>query len=129
MKGKGPDLIAAAGLLAAMAACAGVLFTAPPGSSISLIASPPFVASDGGVSVITAIVIEPAGTTVADGTVVLFFTDIGSIEPQGKTRNGIARVNFTSDSRSGVGAPKTRANSPACGVNTAAPRSPSGLFA
>ena len=28
MKGKGPDLIAAAGLLAAMAACAGVLFTA-----------------------------------------------------------------------------------------------------
>ena len=102
MKGKGPDLIAAAGLLAAMAACAGVLFTAPPGSSISLIASPPFVASDGGVSVITAIVIEPAGTTVADGTVVLFFTDIGNIEPQGKTRNGIAHVNFTSDSRSGV---------------------------
>jgi hypothetical protein len=33
---------------------------------------------------------------------VLFFTDIGRIEPQGKTRNGIARVNFTSDSRSGT---------------------------
>jgi hypothetical protein len=89
-------------LVAGLAACAGVLFTAPPGSTISLIASPPFVASDGGVSVITAIVIEPAGTPVSDGTVVLFFTDIGSIEPQGKTRNGIARVNFTSDSRSGV---------------------------
>jgi hypothetical protein len=89
-------------LVVALAACAGVLFTAPPGSTINLIASPPFVASDGGVSVITAIVIEPAGTTVSDGTVVLFFTDIGSIEPQGKTRNGIARVNFTSDSRSGV---------------------------
>jgi hypothetical protein len=102
MRGQGPDLLGAAGLLAAMAACAGVLFTAPPGSSISLIASPPFVASDGGVSVITAIVIEPAGTTVSDGTVVLFFTDIGTIEPKGKTRNGIARVNFTSDSRSGV---------------------------
>jgi hypothetical protein len=89
-------------LVVGLAACAGVLFTAPPGSTINLIASPPFVASDGGVSVITAIVIEPAGTPVADGTVVLFFTDIGSIEPQGKTRNGIARVNFTSDSRSGV---------------------------
>jgi hypothetical protein len=102
MKGKGPDLIAAAGLLVAMAACAGVLLTAPPGSSISLIASPPFVASDGGVSVITAILTEPAGTPVSDGIVVLFFTDIGTIEPQGKTRNGIARVNFTSDSRSGL---------------------------
>jgi len=102
MKPRRLDIIGALGLLAALAACAGVLFTAPPGSSISLIASPPFVASDGGVSVITAIVIEPAGTPVADGTVVQFFTDIGSIESQGKTRNGIARVNFTSDSRSGV---------------------------
>ena len=102
MKGKTPDLFGLTGLLAAMAACAGVLFTAPPGSSISLIASPPFVASDGGVSVITAILIEPAGTPVANGTVVQFFTDIGIIERQGKTRDGIARVNFTSDSRSGV---------------------------
>jgi len=102
MKGKGPDLLAATGLLAAMAACAGVLFTAPPGSSCSLNANPPFVASDGGVSNITALVIEPAGTTVSDGTVILFFTDIGMIDPQGKTRDGIARVNFTSDSRSGV---------------------------
>ena len=31
------------------------------------------------------------------------------------------------DSRSGAGAPNTRANSPPCGVSTAAPRSPSGL--
>jgi hypothetical protein len=92
-------LVASLGVLGA---CAGVLFTAPPGSTISLLASPPFVASDGGVSAITAFVIEPAGTTVADGTVVLFFTDIGLIDRQGKTRDGVARVNFTSDSRSGI---------------------------
>jgi hypothetical protein len=92
-------LVASLGILGA---CAGVLFTAPPGSTISLLASPPFVASDGGVSAITAFVIEPAGTTVADGTVVLFFTDIGLIDRQGKTRDGVARVNFTSDSRSGI---------------------------
>jgi hypothetical protein len=95
-------LAAAAVLLGALGACAGALFTAPPGSSITLIASPPFVASDGGVSVITAIVIEPAGTAVADGVQVQFFTDIGFIEPLGKTKNGVAKVNFTSDSRSGV---------------------------
>ena len=95
-------LALAVGLVGSLAACAGVLFTAPPGSSCSLNANPPFVASDGGVSAITALVIEPAGTTVSDGTVLLFFTDIGFIDPQGKTRDGIARVNFTSDSRSGV---------------------------
>lgn len=101
MTGRPLRLALAVGLLGALAACAGVLFTAPPGSSCSLNANPPFVASDGGVSTITALVIEPAGTTVSDGTVVLFFTDIGMIDRQGKTRDGIARVNFTSDSRSG----------------------------
>ena len=89
-------------LLGALGGCAGVLFTAPPGSSCSLIANPPFVAADGGVSNITALVIEPSGNTVADGTVILFFTDIGLIDRQAKTKDGLAHVNFTSDSRSGV---------------------------
>ena len=53
-------------------------------------------------SVITAIVNEPNGTAVSDGTVILFFTTIGRIDREGKTKDGIARVNFTSDSRSGT---------------------------
>jgi hypothetical protein len=89
-------------LVGALAGCAGVLFTAPPGSTCSLIANPPFIASDGAVSNITALVIEPAGTTVSDGTVILFFTDIGIIDREAKTKDGLAHVNFTSDSRSGV---------------------------
>jgi hypothetical protein len=89
-------------LLAALAGCAGVLFTAPPGSTCTLFANPPFVASDGGVSNITALVVEPAGTTVSDGTVILFFTTIGMIDGQAKTKDGQAHVNFTSDSRSGL---------------------------
>ena len=101
MKSKAGRLTVVASL-GVLAACAGVLFTAPPGSSISLLASPPFVASDGGRSVITAFLIEPIGTTVADGTVVLFFTDIGLIDRQAKTKDGIAYANFTSDSRSGI---------------------------
>jgi hypothetical protein len=106
-------VLGAAFLLATAIACAGVLFTAPPGSTISLIANPPFVASDGGVSVITAIVIEPNGTPVSDGTIVLFFTDIGTIEPQGKTKNGLARVNFISDSRSGTATIRALSGGPA----------------
>jgi len=89
-------------LIGALAGCAGVLFTAPPGSTCSLIANPPFVSSDGAISNITALVLEPAGTTVSDGTIILFFTDIGSIDRQAKTKDGLAHVNFTSDSRSGV---------------------------
>jgi hypothetical protein len=72
-----------------------------PGSSISLIANPDFIVANGGVSVITAIVTEPAGTFVPDGSVVFFFTNLGRIDPQGKTVNGVARVNLVADSRSG----------------------------
>ncbi len=94
--------LAGAVLVGALLSCADALFLAPGGSTIGLQANPTFVPADGGVSVITAVVFEPAGTPVADGTVVLFFTNLGFIEPQGKTRNGIAKVNFTSDSRSGT---------------------------
>ncbi len=57
----------------------------------------------GGVSVITAIVLEPAafGTPVPDGTVVQFFTTLGRIDEQVKTKNGVARANLVADSRSG----------------------------
>jgi hypothetical protein len=72
-----------------------------PASSISLIANPGFIVANGGVSVITAIVTEPAGTFAPDGTVVFFFTTLGRIDPQGKTVDGVARVNLVADSRSG----------------------------
>ena len=53
-------------------------------------------------SVVTAILVEPAGTFVPDGTVVFFFTNLGRVDASGKTVNGVARVNFVSDSRSGT---------------------------
>ena len=46
--------------------------------------------------------IEPAGTPVPNGTVVFFTTDLGRVDSQGKTKDGIARVNLVSDSRSGT---------------------------
>lgn len=72
-----------------------------PGSSIALFANPEFIVANGGVSVITALVVEPAGTFVPDGSVVYFFTNLGRIDPQAKTRDGLARVNLVSDARSG----------------------------
>jgi hypothetical protein len=68
---------------------------------MSLIANPTFVIANGGTSVVTAILVEPAGTFVPNGTEVFFFTNLGRIDASGKTVNGVARVNFVSDARSG----------------------------
>jgi hypothetical protein len=83
-------------------ACEKVPLTAPAGTSIFLQVNPGFVPANGGTAVVTALLTEPAGTLVPDGTVVLFFTDLGYIDPQGETVDGVARVNFVADSRSGT---------------------------
>lgn len=82
--------------------CNQAIMTAPAGSSLTVDANPGLIPANGGVSIITALVIEPAGTVVADGTVVQFFTNLGDIEEQGKTNDGVARVNFRATGRSGV---------------------------
>lgn len=96
--------LAAAAAVAGLAlpACEPVPLTAAPGTSMTLTANPGFVVANGGVSVVTAILVEPAGTFAPDGTEVFFFTNLGRVDASGKTRNGVARVNFVSDSRSGV---------------------------
>ena len=91
----------AAGAAVGIIACESVPLTAAPGTSMTLIANPTFVIANGGVSVVTAILVEPAGTFVPDGTEVFFFTDLGRVDSSGKTVNGVARVNFVADARSG----------------------------
>ena len=89
-------------LALAQVTCHQVIMTAPPGSSLTLFANPNFIPANGGVAIISALVTEPAGTPVPDGTVVQFFTNLGRIDEQGKTNDGVARVNLVSDSRSGT---------------------------
>jgi hypothetical protein len=89
-------------VLALLLACHQAILVAPPESTIFLVANPPFVMSNGGVSVVSALLVEPAGTPVPDGTVVQFFTSLGQIPEQGRTNDGVARVNFVADSRSGL---------------------------
>jgi hypothetical protein len=94
-------LAMAVALAVGLPSCGDAPLTAPAGSTVQLIANPPFIVANGGVSVVTAIVVEPVGTFVPDGTEVFFFTDLGQIEASRQTKNGVARVNFVSDSRSG----------------------------
>jgi hypothetical protein len=85
--------------------CNQAIMNAPPGSSFagdSLIANPPFIAANGDVSIISGLLMDGTGNPVPDGTVVQFFTDLGKIDEQGKTNDGVVRVNLVSDSRSGI---------------------------
>lgn len=86
----------------ASATCAKVPLTAPAGSTIFAQVNPPFVIANGGTSVVTALLTEPAGTLVPDGTEVFFFTNLGRIDERVQTRDGIAHANFVADSRSGT---------------------------
>lgn len=86
----------------ASATCAKVPLTAPAGSTIFAQVNPPFVIANGGTSVVTALLTEPAGTLVPDGTEVFFFTSLGRIDERVQTRDGIAHANFVADSRSGT---------------------------
>ncbi len=93
-------LVAAAGV--GLARCGQAILTAPAGSTLHITANPPFIQAQGGVSVISVIVIEPTGTVVPDGTVVQFFTTLGRIDEQGKTNDGVARVNLQATGLSGM---------------------------
>jgi hypothetical protein len=88
--------------LPVLPACHQALITAPVGSTLTIVANPTFIAANGDCSVVSVIVIEPAGTPVPDGTVVQFLATLGRVDEQGKTNDGVARVNFCSDARSGT---------------------------
>jgi len=98
---RGRPLLAAA-LTVALASCDDAYLTAPPGSTLGISANPTFVAAHGGRSSLTAFVTEETGTAVPDGTVVLWFTDLGRVDAETRTRAGFAQANFVSDARSGT---------------------------
>jgi hypothetical protein len=92
-------------LVLLLGTCNQAIMTAPPGSDFaggSLVANPSFIAAHGDVSVITGLLLKQTGDPVPDGTVVQFFTNLGKIDEQGKTNDGVVRVNLVSDSRSGT---------------------------
>jgi Big-like domain-containing protein len=90
-------------LLAALSqvTCHQALLVAGPGSTMTCFANPTFIPAVRGASVISCLVMDGTGNPVADGTVVQFFTDLGRIPEQGRTNDGVVRVNLESDGRSG----------------------------
>ena len=83
--------------------CHQVIFHAPPDTVMTCFANPEDIPAVNGVSIISCLLVEDVGTPVADGTTVQFFTTLGRVPEQGKTNDGVVRVNFQSDGRSGTG--------------------------
>jgi hypothetical protein len=107
--------------------CAAVPLTAPSGSTLTLNANPTFVPANGGTSAVTAIVVEPAGTFVPDGTVVFFLTNLGRIDAQAKTKGGFAYATFVADSRSGTATVQAFSGGDAPSATPSASPTPTGV--
>jgi hypothetical protein len=94
---------AALSLLAiTLSSCGQAILSAPDGTTLQIFVNPLFIAANGDTAVVSVLATEKAGTPVPDGTVIQFFTTLGKIQEQGKTNDGVARVNLISDTRSGT---------------------------
>jgi len=82
--------------------CGQAILSSPDGTTLQIFVNPPFIAANGDKAVVSVLATEKAGTPVPDGTVIQFFTTLGRIDEQGKTNDGVARVNLISDARSGT---------------------------
>ncbi|MEO8499692.1 MAG: hypothetical protein ABI565_02165 [Vicinamibacteria bacterium] len=82
--------------------CGQAILSAPDGTTLQIFVNPSFIAANGDKAVVSVLAVEKAGTPVPDGTVIQFFTTLGKIDEQGKTNDGVARVNLISDARSGT---------------------------
>jgi hypothetical protein len=82
--------------------CDKVQLTAPASSTITLTA-PTRMLPTGGTAELSAVVVEPGGTPVQNGTTVRFTTNLGRLEPvETQTRNGVATTTFFAGDVSGA---------------------------
>ncbi len=92
----------ALGVLAALVACESSPLLAPTNSTIILVAEQPVIALNGE-SLVTAVVTEPAGTAVQNGTLVTFSSTLGTFDRQeGTTRDGRVSVSLLAGNIVGV---------------------------
>lgn len=82
--------------------CKKAILTAPDNATLVVTVNPTVIPL-GGQAIVTVVGYKASGTTVPDGTVIFFSTDIGTIESRKETQNGTAEALFQSnDNRSGV---------------------------
>jgi hypothetical protein len=88
--------------VAVVTACNSSPLMAPVASTIAVFSTATALAP-GGSAEITAVVLEEAGTTVHDGTLVRFTATLGTVNPaEAETRDGVATTTFTAGSVAGT---------------------------
>lgn len=75
---------------------------APEGTTLSITAKPDTIYYDNDYSTITVTAFEQSGRPIRDGIIVYFYTDLGSIAEQAKTKNGKASVKLYSTGKEGI---------------------------
>lgn len=85
-----------------LSGCKKATLTAPEQSTLMVTVNPSIIPV-GGTATVRVLAYKASGTTVADGTVIYFSTDMGSIDAKAETTDGIANAVFTSsDNLSGM---------------------------
>ena len=94
--------VVAVAMLLPAAGCHKTPLLAPTDSVITLSINPPVLPLNGTAEII-ATVIEQGGTAVQNGTLVIFTTSLGAIDPrEARTSNGIVTVRLNAGTQSGV---------------------------
>ena len=85
-----------------MVACIQDYLVAPEGTTLYVNAYPTTIYYDNDYSLITVTAFEASGRPIRDDVSVYFFTDLGTITPEAKTKDGKVVVKLYSDKREGT---------------------------
>ncbi len=75
---------------------------APEGTTLSITAKPTVIYYDNDYSIITVSAFEKTGRPIRDGITVYFYSDLGSIVEEAKTKNGKVSVKLYSTGEEGT---------------------------
>ncbi len=89
-------------LALAMTGCIQDYLVAPKGTTLYINAYPTTIYYENDYSLITVTAFEASGRPIRDDVTVYFFTDLGTITPEAKTKDGKAVVKLYSDKREGT---------------------------
>ncbi len=89
-------------LLILSVSCIQDYLIAPEGTTLSITAKPAEIYYENDFSTITVTAFEKSGRPIRDGIPVYFYTDLGSIVEEAKTKNGKVAVKLYSTGKEGI---------------------------
>ncbi len=85
-----------------LSSCIQDYLIAPEGTTLTITAKPAVIYYENDYSIVTVTAFEPSGRPIRDGIIVYFYTDLGSIPEQAKTKNGKVSIKLYSTGKEGI---------------------------